>query len=222
MASWPLHWRMRHFIDANKGCTSIVVMALIVVYDAWDNPTIWLYGAEHGLYGLLWISKSRLFADKQFEQPIAWGAGLGIFAVLCLYWITPFIIVSQQVRVPPWYTGLSVLSFGAGVFLHFVSDMQKHMHLRLRPGTLLTDGLWRRTRNPNYLGELFIYAGFGMLGRHWAPFAVLGLFIAGIWIPNIRRKEASLGRYQQFAAYKRATGLIFPRLAALRPPRVDS
>ena len=38
------------------------------------------------------------------------------------------------------------------------SDMQKHMTLAHRKGTLLTDGLWGLVRNPNYLGELLIYA----------------------------------------------------------------
>jgi steroid 5-alpha reductase family enzyme len=38
----------------------------------------------------------------------------------------------------------------AGIFLHFAADMQKHISLALRPGQLVTEGLWSRTRNPNY------------------------------------------------------------------------
>ncbi|RYF09265.1 MAG: DUF1295 domain-containing protein [Deltaproteobacteria bacterium] len=205
-------WRMRHFIDLNKGATMPCVLLLMALYGAWGNPVIWLYGAEHGLYGLLWVCKTQLFPDRQFEQPVTFFGGLQIWVVLCLYWVTPWLIVSRDVQVAPWYAGLSVLLFGSGVFLHFVADMQKSMHLRYRPGTLLTDGLWRRSRNPNYFGELLIYCGFASLGRHWAPFALLALMMLGVWLPNMRRKDASLSRYPDFAAWKAHSGLLFFRL----------
>ena len=87
--------------------------------------------------------------------------------------------------------------------------MQKHMKLSLAPG-LITDGLWSRVRNPNYLGELLIYAGFSALAMHWAPFVVLALFVAVIWIPNMLRKDKSLSRYPKFAEWKKRSWLFIP------------
>jgi protein-S-isoprenylcysteine O-methyltransferase Ste14 len=88
--------------------------------------------------------------------------------------------------------------------------MQKHVSLRLRPGVLITEGLWGISRNPNYLGELCIYLSFALLALHWAPVLFLGLVIAGVWIPNMRRKDASLSRYPEFTEYKRRTKLLIP------------
>ncbi len=76
-------------------------------------------------------------------------------------------------------------AWGIGVFLHFAADMEKEVSLRMRPGKLFTTGLWARLRNPNYLGEFLIYAGFSGLAMRWEPFAVLALFIAIVWVPNM-------------------------------------
>jgi steroid 5-alpha reductase family enzyme len=90
--------------------------------------------------------------------------------------------------------------------------MQKFMHLRLAPGTLLTDGLWARTRNPNYLGEFLIYLSFCLLSRHWAPMLVLGLALLGIWLPNMIKKDRSLARYPEFAEWKARSAMFIPGL----------
>jgi steroid 5-alpha reductase family enzyme len=95
--------------------------------------------------------------------------------------------------------------------------MQKDMALSLSPGQLLTRGLWSRTRNPNYLGELLIYASFTSLALHWIPLALLGVVVAGVWIPNMLKKDRSLSRYPAFAAYRARSGLLFPRLRGAVP-----
>ncbi len=107
--------------------------------------------------------------------------------------------------------GLCVMTFVIGVFFHFVSDMHKHIELELRSG-LITDGLWSRSRNPNYFGELLIYAGFSGLAMHWAPFLALGVFVAAVWIPNMRKKDKSLSRYEGFGDYRSRTGTLFPKI----------
>jgi steroid 5-alpha reductase family enzyme len=202
--------KQRHFIDSHKAATGLFVLALIAIYGQWDNPTAWVYLALHGTYGLLWVLKSRIFPDKQWEQPTTLGYGLVIWAGLTLYWIAPWLITSQNVQAPPWYLGLCIAIYALGVFWHFASDMQKTMFLKLNPGHLMTDGLWSRLRNPNYFGELLIYLGFGLLARHWAPLIVILLFVLIVWLPNMRRKDRSLARYPDFASYKARSKLFLP------------
>lgn len=201
--------KQKHFIDANKGATTLVVLGLMGFYDVWDNPTAWLYLATHGLYGLLWITKSATFPDRSWEAPCPLWYGLTIWFGLGLYWITPWLICAGDLRVSPAYAAGCVAVFGFGVFLHFVADMQKHMKLSLAPG-LITDGLWARLRNPNYFGELLIYGGFSALAMHWAPFAVLALFVGVIWVPNMIKKDRSLSRYPEFAEWKQRSSLFIP------------
>ena len=200
----------RNFIDTNKGATAAVILGCMAYHHAWDNTTAWLYLATHGLYGLLWVFKSQVFPDKQFERPCSWAYGSMIWLALSSYWIAPWVITSRNVQPPPWHLGACVGLFAAGVFLHFVSDMQKHVHLQLQPGKLFTDGVWARCRNPNYLGELMIYAGFSALSMHWAPFVALAIMMAGVWVPNMQRKDKSLGRFPEFAAWKARSSLLIP------------
>jgi protein-S-isoprenylcysteine O-methyltransferase Ste14 len=191
-----------------------VVVGLIAVYGAWDNAIAWLYLAMHGTYGLLWLIKSRLFADRSWEREVSLGEGLATWLFLTLYWVAPWLIVSGNGGDPePWFIGLCVAMYSFGVFLHFASDMQKHLYLRWRPGTLITDGLWGVVRNPNYLGELLIYLGFGLLAVSWIPVAILAFVVAAYWYPNMRRKDRSLSRYPQFADYKARTKLWIPYIA---------
>jgi protein-S-isoprenylcysteine O-methyltransferase Ste14 len=197
------------FIDSHKGITPLAILAMMAIYDQWQNPTAWVYLALHGTYGVLWVLKSRIFGDRQWEQRTSLGYGLVIGGGLTLYWIAPWLLTSRNVEAPGWYLGVCISVYAFGVFFHFASDMQKHTALKLRPG-LITDGLFARVRNPNYFGELLIYLGFGLLAMHWLPVLVVALFVAIIWVPNMRRKDRSLARYPEFADYRKRTKLFIP------------
>lgn len=204
--------KQKHFIDSHKAVTCIAVLILMAVYREWSNPTAWVYLALHGTYGILWVLKSRIMPDKSWEQETGLGYGLVIWGGLTLYWVAPWLLTSRGVQAPAWYLGICVSLYALGVFWHFASDMQKHTSLKLRPGRLITDGMFARCRNPNYLGELLIYLGFGLLAMHWVPMVILVLFVAIVWVPNMLRKERSLSRYPEFEAYKRQSKMFIPFL----------
>jgi steroid 5-alpha reductase family enzyme len=203
--------KQKFWIDTHKGVTGLFVLGLIAFYHAWQSTAAWVYLAIHGSYGIMWVLKSHFFPDKQFEQKTSLAYGLFIWSGLTLYWVGPWFLISGHATPPPpWYIGMCVAMYSCGVFLHFASDMQKHMSLQHRRGTLLTDGLWRTVRNPNYFGEFLIYLAFALLAHHWAPLLVLALWIAAIWIPNMRKKDQSLSRYPEFAQYKASSKLFIP------------
>lgn len=204
--------KQKYFIDSNKAATALVLLALMAIYRQWQNPTAWVYLVLHGGYGFLWVLKSRIFPDKAWEQKAGLLYGLAIWAGLSLYWVGGFMVMSQGVQTPAWYLGLCVFFYSIGLFFHFSSDMQKHIALRLRPGHLITDGLFARVRNINYFGELLIYAGFGLLAMHWLPLAILAVWVLFVWIPRMRQKDRVLARYEGFEAYKARTKLFIPFL----------
>ena len=121
-------------------------------------------------------------------------------------------MTSGKVVPPPWYVAACITLWGLGVFLHFAADMHKNVALQLRPEQLVQTGLWARCRNPNYLGELFIYLGFGLLAMHWLPLVVIELFLVAVWIPNMLKKDRSLTRYPEFEAYRARSWFLLPPL----------
>jgi steroid 5-alpha reductase family enzyme len=200
----------KHFIDSHKFVTFLFVLGVMAAYGRWDNLTLWVYLALHGSYGLLWVLKSQVFPDKQWEKPASLVRGLILWAGLSLYWIAPVIIAAGDVQAPAWLLALAIALNVVGTFFHFASDMQKHIELKRNPGHLITDGFWRLSRSPNYFGEFLIYSSFALLALHWLPWVAFAVLIVGAWIPYMRAKERSLARYPEFAAYKARTRMFIP------------
>ena len=208
--------KQKHFIDIHKGLNSLFILFLMYYFDSWNNLIAWIYLALHGTYGYLWILKSKIFPDKQWENKISIGYGLFIWAGLSLYWISPYIIITGNHMIPfniplyPVYIFFCISLFIFGVFLHFTSDMQKYISLKLNPGNLIQNGMFQKVRNTNYLGELLIYLGFTLLAIDWAPIIALFVFITIIWIPNMIKKDKSLSRYPEFKNYKKKSYKFIP------------
>jgi protein-S-isoprenylcysteine O-methyltransferase Ste14 len=204
--------KQRHIVDSHKFLTTFVILGLMGAYNQWTNPTAWVYLALHGTYGMIWLVKSQTFPDKRWEASVTLPWAIGLFSTLALYWVTPLLIMTQGTQAPNGYTAVCIALYTLGIFLHYTADMQKDMVMRLRPGTLLKEGLWAKVRNPNYLGELLIYSGYGLLAMHWLPLAIIVAVVLVIWVPNMRQKDKSLSRYPDYAAYKRQSKWLIPFL----------
>lgn len=202
--------KIKHSINLHKLLTFVVILGLMAIYHNFSLAS-WVYLALHGTYGIMWLIKDSLYPDSQWSEEVSVAAGISIFVFLGLYWIAPFIIVSQNVQPSAPLIAAAIATNIFGVLLHFGSDAQKYFTLKYHKG-LITEGFFSRSRNPNYLGEILIYIGFAMLAQHWLPFAVLGLVAALIFVPNMLKKDKSLSRYPEFAAYKERSGLLLPKL----------
>jgi steroid 5-alpha reductase family enzyme len=202
--------KLKYFIDTNKGITFVVILSLMAAYHQWQNPTAWIYLAMHGTYGILWVLKSNLFPDASWEKKTSLWFGLVSWGALVLYWIPAWIITWKGVTAPPWLLATAVSLNAFGIFFVFAGDMQKFTSLKLQPGTLITDGLFRLSRNINYFGETLIYAAFAMLAMAWFAFIPLAAFILFYWIPNMIRKDKVLAAMPGFQDYKNKTRSFLP------------
>ncbi|MDJ0598523.1 MAG: DUF1295 domain-containing protein [Crocosphaera sp.] len=202
--------KIKHPINLSKGLTSFFVFGLMNVYQNF-SITAWVYLALHGTYGILWLLKDRIYPDKSWEEEISIPMGITGFLVVSLYWVAPFILISQHIEASPPLISVVIAMNILGVFLHYSSDAQKYYTLKYHSG-LITEGFFARCRNTNYLGEILIYGSFALLTQHWLPFVILGLFISLLFVPNMLKKDKSLSRYPEFEAYQQVSGLIFPKL----------
>jgi protein-S-isoprenylcysteine O-methyltransferase Ste14 len=199
------------FINAHKALVIPTILGLMWYYGNWSTEAF-LYLSMHGTYSLLWLLKHALYPDRRFDErkPAVIGV-LFVFLPLAGYYIAPYLLISRHRVLPPPLIGFVLFLFTMGVFLHYASDAQKYYTLQLKSG-LIQDGLFGRTRNPNYLGEILIYTAYAIMSMHWLPFLVLAAWVFGFFVRNMLSKDKSLSRYPEFDGYRKKTGLVFPRL----------
>ncbi|MEA5534963.1 DUF1295 domain-containing protein [Crocosphaera sp. XPORK-15E] len=201
--------KIKHPINLHKALTLFVILGLMFLYQNFSIAA-WVYLAIHGSYGILWLLKDKIYPDKSWEEEISIGVGIFTFLLLILYWVAPFILISQNVEASPPLIAVVIAMNLLGVFLHYSSDAQKYYTLKYHSG-LITEGFFARCRNTNYLGEILIYGSFALLVQHWLPFVILGVFVSLLFVPNMLKKDKSLSRYPEFEAYQEVSGLIIPK-----------
>ncbi len=132
------------------------------------------------------------------------------------YWVFGWLLISGTVRpVYPlpdhvWFA-LCISLCMLGSVIMIAADAQKYFTLRVKRG-LITDGMHRYIRHPNYLGEMMIYGSFALMVWHWLPVVVLAWVWLGLFSVNMVLKEASMSRYPEWAAYKKRTWWLVPGL----------
>lgn len=211
----PRPLRLSWVINFQKGGTLLYVALLMWVYGN-GTTEAWVYLALHGSYGLCWLLKHAAFRDPRWDVRVTLGGAFLSFAlVLGLYWVLPFLLISDvlQPRLPASnpLLGAAIFIHTLGVALMMSADAQRHFTLRVRSG-LMTDGLFRYVRRPNYLGEMMVYGSYALLVRHWIAWAILAWVWLGLFVPNMLMTDASLSRHPGWAAYRARTRLLWPRL----------
>ncbi len=139
----------------------------------------------------------------------------GLLIVVILMPVT--YILSHQNAALSCFDGFGVVVGLVGFFFEAIGDFQL-ARFKKEPGNrgrVITSGLWRYTRHPNYFGEVTLWWGVWLIACSipggWetvfgpATITALILFVSGI--PLLERKyEGNI----QFAEYKRRTSAFFP------------
>jgi steroid 5-alpha reductase family enzyme len=128
--------------------------------------------------------------------------------------------LSDQTKILP-IVGLGVVIWMVGFLFESTGDRQLHDHLAnpKNKGKLMTSGLWKYTRHPNYFGEALQWWGIATICLS-VPLGILGmvsplvitfllLFVSGVPLTE-KRFEGRPG----WAQYKQRTSVFIPL-----PPR---
>lgn len=210
----PRPWKFAWVVNFHKGSTFLVLGALMAWYGN-TSTVAWVYLALHGTYGLLWLVKDLAFPDPSWQVRVTVGGAINAtLAVLMPYWLFGWLLLSSPTTpaypMPAgmWYA-LCVSLGMFGTALMIAADAQKYFTLRARPG-LITDGVYRYIRHPNYLGEMMFYGSLALLVWHWFPVLVLGYVWGGLFATNMVLKEVSLSRYPEWPAYRKRSWWLLP------------
>jgi protein-S-isoprenylcysteine O-methyltransferase Ste14 len=214
----PRPLKLATIINLQKAGTFPVV-ALMMWYYADKTPAAtstaaWLYLAMHGSYGLTWLLKDLNFPDPNWQHRATIGSCIAVALFLAAYWLAGWVIISgvspQNYPLPQgaWFA-LCVSMCILGCVIVIASDVQKYATLQLRRG-LITTGMFKYIRHPNYLGEMMVYASFALLAWHWIPAIVLAYIWGTLFSANMAKKEARMSRHPEWAEYKRKSWWLVP------------
>jgi steroid 5-alpha reductase family enzyme len=130
----------------------------------------------------------------------------------------PVIVVNAAPPAPlGWLDGLGVTVWLAGFCFEAFGDWQLLQFIRTpaNKGKLMTSGLWRYTRHPNYFGEVTLWWGIWLMALSvpggWltvvGPLTITTLILKVSGIPMLEKPYEDRADFQ---AYKRRTSAFFP------------
>ena len=216
----PKPMQLSTVINLGKAGTFPVIGFMMWFYasrtPAATSTAAWIYLAMHGSYGLTWLIKDFSFPDRNWHQPATIASCFACVVGLGLYWLAGWTIVSgystqnYPLSHNAWFA-LCVTLCILGCVIVVAADAQKYVALRLGSG-LITTGMFKYVRHPNYLGEMMTYGSFALLAWNWVPVLVLAYYWGMIFSTNMANKEASMSRYPEWAAYKHRSWWLVPHV----------
>jgi len=204
----PKFLKMAWVINLHKIITAFIIIGLMVHYDNFSNVA-WIYLGLHGIYGYCWLVKDFGFRDGSFETRVTWGGALmTYFMLIAWYWLLPYLFISGHVQPSGPVLFIAIAMHTQGITWMIAGDCQKHFSLKYNRG-LITEGVFKYTRNPNFLGEILIYASYALLLNHWVGYLVLAYAIV-IFYSRMHVKDASISRYPEWDEYSAQSSRLIP------------
>jgi len=125
--------------------------------------------------------------------------------------ILAFAMARPQMKSLLW--GAAIAVFGLVVRGYAAGYLRKHQQLA-------TSGPYAFTRNPLYLGSMFLAAGFCVASHSWISTVLLAAYLAIFYPMVIRREQTELERHygSAFLEYASRVPAFWPRLTPATPP----
>lgn len=197
-------------VDFHKIFTLFIIYGMMNYYNNFTT-TAWVFLGLHGIYGYCWLVKDFGFRDHSLDQKMSWLGAINMYLFLVAwYWLMPWLAISRFVEVSGFTLFLAIAVHTLGVVVMVAADGQRHWILKYRNGSgLITEGMCRYTRNPNYLGEIMLYSAYAILANHWIAWAIFA-YMTLYFLARMKNKDHAISRHEGWDEYKRNTGLVIP------------
>jgi len=204
-------WSQLTAINGAKALTIVLLLALAATLGVGDMRQV-LYLSLHISYCLWWLIEQWLFPLRK-EQIFNERVGFGGFVMALLFIGVLYALPGLAAFLNPAPISHETVALGVGLFvfgslINATADVQK-MTAKAMGAGLVADGIWRKVRHVNYLGDLLRYLSFAVVaGLAWAY--VVPALVLLLYLQRIGQKERQMGaKYGEFAAYQgRSTRLV--------------
>ena len=105
-----------------------------------------------------------------------------------------------------------------GTFLELFADntlFAERNNPNRQKGACIRKGLWKYSRNPNYLGEILFWFGLAVVGLgagapYWTLVGSIGMFLMFIFASIPLKEQRQLKTRTDFAEYKKEVSMLIP------------
>lgn len=203
-----------------------------------DNVRGWVLVALVSLWGLRlagYLAKRNIGHGEDYRYRAMrkhWGPRFPVISLVTVFtlqgvlmWVVSLPLQLGQVESSPGFGPIGtmgLLVWAVGLFFEAVGDAQLRRFKSdpANEGKVMSSGLWRYTRHPNYFGDAVVWWGMAIVAAE-AGVGVFGLMGAALMtfllvrVSGVALLEKSLRkRKPEYEAYVRATSSFVPR-----PPR---
>lgn len=198
--------------------TKLTLVRLLLVIAVWywgirltGNWASVFYGLRHQdwRYTMLKKKTGKLY-------PVVNLLGIHLFPTLVVYaCILPAVFAMQYDAEANAGTVIGFLICVGAATLQLIADRQMHRFQRSKQGGLISTGLWKYSRHPNYLGEILMWWGIALsvvrvLPQYWylcAGALINTLMFLFVSIPMAEGRQSKKAGYEQ---YRSRTRMLFP------------
>jgi len=152
----------------------------------------------------------------------AWGKWIHLRAFFQIYVLqglmmllisTPILVVNlEHVERSLAYAIVGSAVWLFGFFFEAVGDYQLKKFVKTKkPGEIMTTGLWKYTRHPNYFGEATMWWGLFIISGSWvaiiSPIVITFLLVKVSGVPLLEKKYEGQKNWEE---YKKKTSVFVP------------
>jgi len=130
-----------------------------------------------------------------------------------------FHIIQNDLQLVPFlFAGVAISLLG--IYFEYTADIElDRFRKRENPqlGDILNTGIWGRSRNPNYLGEMLFWIGIATSGfayqmPYYYSFGAIAMVAMFLFISIPLKNKRMAGRRIGYDEYKKNVPLLFPKL----------
>ncbi len=220
-------------VDFGWGLGFVLTNFYLLVINGSNTPEIWLITLCITLWGgrLFWHIFKRNWGKPEDFRYAAWRKEWGkwvilrsFFQIFVLQGLIMFMILLPvvslyQIEIVKMNlaTGLGLSVWLIGYYFEVVGDYQLDQFKKdsNNKGKIITTGLWRYTRHPNYFGEASMWWGIFIMGlsygnKIWTIVSPLGITLLLLFVSGVPMLEKSLKKREGYEKYVKETSIFFP------------
>jgi protein-S-isoprenylcysteine O-methyltransferase Ste14 len=198
-------------INTAKVFTIVLLIAFALIFGIKDFRQV-IYMCLHISYCLWWLVEQWFYPQRRqiFGEPVGVGGFIAsLLFIGALYSLPGYLAFINPTPLSFTTAAIALPLFIFGTLINAIADIQKMTAKQYGAG-LVSDGIWRFSRNINYFGDLLRYLSFSVVaGSIWAY--IVPTLIAMLYLQRIFQKEQSMPqKYQEYAEYQRSSSRLIP------------